>query len=76
MLTLKFMKHFLSIFILLTVKSLTAQTNIPTGPVSGTWKKANSPFKINGQIYVPKDSTLRIEKGVKVEFQGSYSLEV
>jgi hypothetical protein len=39
-------------------------------------KKTGSPFKINGNIVVPKDSTLRIEKGVKVEFQGSYSLEV
>ena len=28
----------------LAVNSLTAQTNIPAGPVYGTWKKANSPY--------------------------------
>lgn len=29
---------------------LTAQTNIATGLVYGTWKKSGSPYKINGQI--------------------------
>ena len=60
----------------LTTNVILAQTNISAGNVFGTWKKTGSPFKINGNIVVPKDSTLRIEKGVKVEFQGSYSLEV
>ena len=53
-----------------------SQTTIPAGNVYGTWKKTGSPYKVTGNIVVPKDSTLRIEKGVKVEFQGSYSLEV
>lgn len=55
---------------------LTAQTNVSAGLVYGTWKKSGSPYKINGQISVPKDSTLRIESGVKVEFQGAYMLHV
>lgn len=67
------------LFILLTCISanvVLAQTTIPSGNVYGTWKKVGSPYKVTGNIVVPKDSTLRIEKGVKVEFQGSYSLEV
>ena len=67
------------LFILITcisAKVVFAQTTIPAGNVYGTWKKTGSPYKVTGNIVVPKDSTLRIEKGVKVEFQGSYSLEV
>ncbi len=71
------MRNFILIlFILGGTISVQAQTNVSSGPVTGTWKKSNSPYKINGQIYVPKDSTLRIEAGVKVEFQGAYMLHV
>ncbi len=52
------------------------QTAIPGGNVSGTWELANSPFIIQGGITIPDDSTLVIEPGVKVEFQGHYSLTV
>ena len=70
------MRTLLISLLCILVNQLHAQTNISAGPVHGNWKKANSPYKINGQIHVPKDSTLRIESGVKVEFQGAYMLHV
>jgi hypothetical protein len=51
----------------LTVNS---QTTISAGNVSGTWTKANSPYKVTGDIIVPKGSTLTIQPGVVVEFDG------
>ena len=55
---------------------LSAQTNIPSGPVSGTWTKSSSPYKIQGNISVPKDSTLTLEPGTVIEFQDNYALKV
>lgn len=53
-----------------------AQTTINAGSVNGTWNKAGSPYKVNGDIFVPRGQTLHIAQGVKVEFQGSYTLHV
>ncbi len=53
-----------------------AQTNIPGGNVSGTWNIAGSPYLVQGSIMVPNDSTLIIEPGVTVNFQGTYKLYV
>lgn len=53
-----------------------AQTTIPGGSVSGTWTVAGSPYLIEGEITVHTDSTLVIEPGVDVEFQGNYCLTV
>jgi len=47
-----------------------------SGDVSGTWTKANSPYKINGDISIPNGSILAIESGVIVLFRGSYKLDV
>ena len=55
---------------------LQAQTSIPAGNVSGTWTLAGSPYQINGEITIPNASTLTIEPGVLVEFQGHYKLNV
>jgi hypothetical protein len=56
--------------------SSTAQTNIPAGNVSGNWTKAGGPYKVQGEIKVAKDSTLSLEPGTVVEFQGMYGLKV
>lgn len=53
-----------------------ASEAVPAGPVSGTWTKTNSPYLINGDILIPDDSTLTIEPGVRVEFQGHFRLNV
>ena len=48
-----------------------AQTSIPGGNVSGFWALAGSPYYIQGSIVIPNDSTLTIEPGVTVNFQGT-----
>ena len=53
-----------------------AQTIIPGGLVRGQWKKANSPYLVQNAIMIANDSTLTIEPGVKVEFQGQYKFLV
>lgn len=55
---------------------MNAQTTIAGGMVSGLWKKVNSPFLVQGSIMVPKDSTLRIEPGVKLDFKGFYKFQI
>jgi hypothetical protein len=44
--------------------------------VSGIWNEVGSPYLVAGDILIPNDSTLSIEPGVRVEFQGHYTLEV
>lgn len=51
-------------------------TAIPGGGVSGTWKKAKSPYTVTGDIRVPKNKTLTIEPGVVVKFAGHFSFTV
>ncbi|MES2617975.1 MAG: T9SS type A sorting domain-containing protein [Bacteroidota bacterium] len=71
------MKNLLTLFLLIIpMKSLDAQTVVSTGNVSGTWTKTGSPYKVTGEIIVQKGSTLTIEPGAVVEFQGAYSLTV
>lgn len=53
-----------------------SQTIINSGDVSGLWEKSKSPYQIFGEIEIPNNQTLTIEKGVKVEFQGHYKLNV
>jgi len=62
---------------ILTNSLLTAQpTIIPGGNVSGTWIKSASPYQVTGDITIAAGSTLTIEPGVEVIFQGLYSLGV
>jgi len=53
-----------------------AQTNIPPGLISGTWTKSSSPYKVTGDVTIPKDSTLTIEPGTVIEFQDNYGIKV
>lgn len=53
-----------------------SSTNIYSGNVSGTWNIAGSPYLINGDITIPKDSTLVVAPGVKIEFKGSYQFNI
>jgi parallel beta-helix repeat protein len=46
------------------------------GDVWGTWTKENSPYNVIGEIRVPPESTLVIESGVTVAFQGHYKFIV
>ena len=51
-------------------------TTIPAGDVYGTWTKEESPYLIEGTITVPEDSSLIIEAGVEIIFQGNYQFIV
>ena len=53
-----------------------AQTNIPPGDVYGIWGISGSPYHIQGDINIPNDSTLIIEHGTQVVFEGHYALNV
>jgi hypothetical protein len=53
-----------------------SNTDINGGPVSGTWEKAYSPYLVKGNITVPSGSSLTINAGVEVIFQGVYNLVV
>lgn len=72
------MKTFTLLFaaIILLPSFSSAQTTIPAGSVSGTWTITGSPYLIQGAIMIPNDSTLTIEPGVTVNFQGAYKLYV
>jgi len=62
--------------IIATVSQSYAQTPVPAGPVSGTWGIGGSPYLIQGDITLAEGEQLTIEPGVRVEFQGHYSLYV
>lgn len=53
-----------------------SQTNVPGGDVYGNWQLEGSPYLISGDITIPNDSTLTIDPGVYVEFQGHFALYV
>lgn len=59
-----------------TLETAFSQTTIQPGNVSGTWTKAGSPYRINGDVVIPKDSTLTIEPGVVVSFIDKYGIKV
>lgn len=43
-------------------------TIIAAGDVSGTWTKAGSPYRVQGEISIPDGETLTIEPGTTVQF--------
>ncbi|MBN2133733.1 MAG: C10 family peptidase [Sedimentisphaerales bacterium] len=51
-------------------------TVVPGGNVSGTWKQAESPYTITGDVRVAKSRTLTIEPGVTVKFAGHFRFDV
>jgi hypothetical protein len=59
-----------------SMQSTYPQTIVPGGYVSGTWTAAGSPYLVQGNITIHTDSTLTIQPGVEVNFQGYYSFTV
>ncbi|MCD6019907.1 MAG: Polymorphic rane protein Chlamydia [Bacteroidetes bacterium] len=53
-----------------------SQTVVNAGSVNGIWTESNSPYYIAGDVTVVNDSTLIIEPGVSVIFQGQYKISV
>ena len=65
------------ICLLFSTGLVNGQTVVPAGTLSTqTWEKVNSPYFIQGNLFVPQDSSLTIEAGVEVIFEGFYALEV
>lgn len=63
--------------ILLLSYSASSQTLIPVNTsLRGTLTKSASPYYVKGNIFVPKDSTLIIEPGVQIRFDGKFQLSV
>jgi hypothetical protein len=62
--------------LMLCYMALIGQTPVPAGDIFGIGGLAGSPYLIEGNITVPDDSTPVIEPGVRVEFQGSYTMFV
>ena len=65
-----------SIAILISIACYSDTTYVPPGPISGTWTLAGSPYLIEGETTVEDGTTLTIEAGVLVEWQGSFSMWV
>ena len=59
-----------------TLSGVIPGTDVAAGNISGTWTTAGSPYRINGNVVIPKGSTLTIQPGVSIEFQGQYSFSV
>ena len=70
------MKFSTLILILTICLSLFAETVIPAGEVSGVWDLEGSPYLIDGDIIIPNESSLVIEPGVDVIFNGFYNLTI
>lgn len=71
------MKTTTTIFlILVSLISLQAQTVINGGDVFGEWKAADSPFLIEGDIYLQPEARLTIRPGVQIIFQDYYSFDI
>ena len=66
----------LTLIIISCLSLVSAQTIVPGGYVSGAWNAAGSPYLVEGEITVHADSTLNIEPGVTVNFQGHYKFIV
>ncbi len=58
------------------VTESSSQTTITAGLVYGTWAITGSPYNVLGDIQIPNDSTLFIQPGVAVNFQGMYHMQV
>jgi hypothetical protein len=46
------------------------------GNVSGVWNASNNPYNVTGNVTVPPESTLVIQPGCQVIFQGHYIFKV
>lgn len=51
-------------------------TNVPAGPVSGTWTLSGSPYIVQGDITIANNTTLTINPGVEVKFNRNTGLSV
>ncbi len=65
-----------TIILILLSAHLFSQTIISGGDIEGTWSTSGNPYFIDGDITVNTGERLAIEPGVKIIFNGPYSIEV
>ena len=65
----------LSLVWLIAIYGIASATDV-SGDAWGEWTAANSPYNVVGELTVPTDSTLIIDPGVSVIFQGHYKFNV
>ena len=70
------MKKLFALLLACSAITAFASTSISTTSVSGHWDLAGSPYLINNNIQVDASTSLAIDPGVEVIFQGSYRLSV
>jgi parallel beta-helix repeat protein len=51
-------------------------TVVPAGNVSGTWSASGSPYVVNGDITVAKETSLAIDPGVTVKFAAGAEIRI
>jgi parallel beta-helix repeat protein len=68
--------HFLIVVTIVLSLNCLSQTTVPAGSVSGTWTTMGSPYLIQGNIQISDGSTLSIQPGVSINFEGAYKLNV
>jgi putative cofactor-binding repeat protein len=70
----------INLYLILLLLSLIKPTYVfatdVSGPVSGVWTLAGSPYNVVGDIFLPANRTLTIEPGVQVIFQGWYKFVI
>jgi len=76
--SLFFLKYNILFLLIFTLSnfSISAQTSVPSGLVSGQWTLSQSPYIVEGSIIVAPFTTLSIEAGVHVIFYDTISLTV
>lgn len=67
------MKKYFIISFLGFIVLLSAQTSV-SGAVSGTWTSAGNPYNVTGNLTVANGTTLNIDEGVEIYFQGDYNI--
>lgn len=70
------MKKLFSLLLACSALNAFASTSISATSVSGHWNLAGSPYLINNNIQVDASTSLVIDPGVQVIFQGAYKLTV
>lgn len=75
LISIKGIQLFFVLCLLLHIQGSWAQTNV-SGNVSGTWTTAGSPYIITADIDVISSTTLTIDPGVEVRFDGNYQFQV
>jgi len=69
------MRLFISIILFIFIFNISQAIQV-SGDVFGTWSAEDNPYEVIGDLHVPQCSTLVIEPGCYIDFQGYYTFIV